>query len=85
MTQAKKTVRHRKENYGDLDFAGWSKLGWIDSVVTYLRERDRATAIGSITLTVIGLACCTVGSPAVLVTVVSIAAAFAALVVLIGR
>jgi hypothetical protein len=85
MTQPKKTVRCRRENYEDLDFAGWSNPGWVESVVTYLRERDRGTAIGSLTLAVIGVACCTVSSPAVLTTVVSIAAAFAALVLLLGR
>jgi len=85
MTQPKKTVRNRKEKYGDLHFAGWSKSGWIDSVVNYLKGCDRITAIGSLTLAVIGVACCMVSSPAVLTTVVSITTAFAALVLLLGR
>lgn len=85
MTQPKKSVRKRKENYGDLDFAGWSQAGWVESVVTYLGERDRGTAIGSLTLAVVGVACCTVSSPIVLTTVVSITAGFATLVLLLDR
>jgi hypothetical protein len=89
MSQPCKTVRPRKDKFKDLDFAGWSESGWVGAFskhfFSYLKGRDKGTAIGLTTLSVVGVACCTISSPAVLTTVVAITTAFGAFVLLQER
>jgi hypothetical protein len=87
MTQKRKQVRSKRENYKDLIFRGWDdnkSRPWLEDFVAFLRERDRKTIVSSLSCISMIIACLMISSPAVLITVVVTSAVFGLLIVLFG-
>jgi hypothetical protein len=90
MSEQRDEISPNASDFEDLHVTGWDgpqTRPWVEAVTNFLhflREHDRETAIGMLTLAVIAVECCMVGTPWTLAYVVTLTVAFATYLIRIG-
>src|SRR5882724_9406500 len=88
MSEQRDEISPNASDFEDLHVTGWDgpqTRPWVEAVTNFLREHDRETAIGLLTLAVLGVECCMVGTPWTLAYVVTLTVAFATYLIRIGH